>query len=51
MEEILSLSKDGKNYARDGLPERKLLNLLQKDETVHMKDLGAKSFIWTVSSF
>jgi phenylalanyl-tRNA synthetase alpha chain len=43
VEEILSLSKDGKNYARDGLPERKLLNLLQKDETVHMKDLGVKS--------
>ncbi len=43
VEEIISLSDDGENYAKEGLPERKLLNLLQQEGTVHMKDLGVKS--------
>jgi phenylalanyl-tRNA synthetase alpha chain len=43
VEETLSLSDDGKNYAQEGLPERKLLNLLQQEGSVHMKDLGVKS--------
>lgn len=43
IEETLSLSDDGENYAQEGLPERKLLNLLQQEGSVHMKDLGVKS--------
>lgn len=43
IEEKLSLSEDGKRYANDGLPERKILTLLQSEGNIHMKDLGNKS--------
>lgn len=43
IEEILSLSKDGEKYAMESLPERKILNLLQSENKIYMKDLGNKS--------
>lgn len=43
IEEILSLSEDGEKYANEGLPERKILTLLQSKGNIHMKNLGNES--------
>jgi len=45
VDELLSLSEDGASYAQDGLPERRILKALGKEETVDMKDLSQKSGI------
>lgn len=38
-EVTVSLSEEGKKYALNGLPERKILEALSKEESIHMKDL------------
>lgn len=45
VEEVLSLGPSGSAYAQEGLPERKILEALHKDHTIHMKDLAHKSGI------
>ncbi len=42
IEEILSLSEDGKICANEGLPERKILKLLQSEGNIHMNELQDK---------
>jgi phenylalanyl-tRNA synthetase alpha chain len=43
VKESISLSDTGKEYAEEGLPERKILNVLNEEESIHMKDIGSKS--------
>ncbi|MEW6010785.1 MAG: phenylalanine--tRNA ligase subunit alpha [Euryarchaeota archaeon] len=43
IDEILSLSPDGEAFARDGLPERKLLEILYLQKNIPMKDIGQKT--------
>jgi phenylalanyl-tRNA synthetase alpha chain len=45
VDEILSLSTAGSNYAVEGLPERRILQALGKDKNIHMKDLSSLSGI------
>lgn len=45
VDEFLSLGPSGADYAQEGLPERKILEALHEDHTIHMKDLAAKSGI------
>ncbi|NYB52309.1 MAG: phenylalanine--tRNA ligase subunit alpha [Methanobacteriaceae archaeon] len=45
VDELLSLGPSGAEYAQEGLPERKILEALHKDHTIHMKDLAVKSGI------
>ena len=45
VEEVLSLGPSGATYAQDGLPERKILEALHQNHTIHMKDLAQKSGI------
>ena len=40
---FISLSKDGKRYAEEGLPERRILNSLKEDKHISMKDVTKKS--------
>ena len=43
LEEVLSLSKIGRKYAEYGLPERKILEALNEEETINMKDISTKT--------
>lgn len=43
VDEVISLSDTGKEYAKEGLPERKILGVLNKEESIHMKDVGSKA--------
>jgi len=43
VDEVISLSDTGKEYAEEGLPERRILMSLKDNETIHMKDLGKES--------
>jgi phenylalanyl-tRNA synthetase alpha chain len=45
VDEVLSLSDDGIEYAHEGLPERRILKALGEYKTIHMKDLSKKSGI------
>ncbi|MDR0900719.1 MAG: phenylalanine--tRNA ligase subunit alpha [Methanobrevibacter sp.] len=45
VDEAISLTDDGKKYAKEGLPERNILNVLIKEEEIPMKDLAKKSGI------
>lgn len=45
VDEFLSLGPSGETYAQEGLPERKILEALQQNQTIHMKDLAEKSGI------
>ncbi|MEG3224924.1 MAG: phenylalanine--tRNA ligase subunit alpha [Methanobacteriales archaeon Met13] len=45
VKEVISLSNDGAAYAQEGLPERRILNVLKQDKSIHMKDLSSKSGI------
>ncbi len=42
-DEILSLLNDGKRYAQEGLPERKLLEIIYSEKTLSLSDLGHKT--------
>ncbi len=42
---FISLSKDGKRYAEEGLPERRILNSLKEDKHISMKDVTKKSAV------
>ena len=43
VEEIYSLTDDGKEYAEKGLPERRILNALASKDKIHMKDLSTET--------
>jgi phenylalanyl-tRNA synthetase alpha chain len=43
--QFLSLGPSGVEYAKEGLPERKILNALHGDQSIHMKNLAQKSGI------
>lgn len=43
VDEIISLSDTGKKYAKEGLPERKILGVLDGERSIHMKDIGSKA--------
>ncbi|WP_298521843.1 phenylalanine--tRNA ligase subunit alpha [uncultured Methanobrevibacter sp.] len=43
VEEIYSLTDDGKEYAEKGLPERRILNALANKDRIHMKDLSTET--------
>ena len=43
VDEIISLSDTGKEYAEEGLPERKILRVLNEEEAIPMKDIGSKA--------
>lgn len=45
IDEIVSLTDDGKNYAEFGLPERRILNVLAAEKEIPMGDLAAKADI------
>ena len=45
IDEIISLSETGKEYAKEGLPERRTLEVLNKEESIPMKDMASKSRI------
>lgn len=45
VKEVISLSNNGATYAQEGLPERRILNALKKNKSIHMKDLSSKSGI------
>lgn len=45
VDEFLSLGPSGADYAQEGLPERKILEALNTEQTIHMKDLSSKSGI------
>ncbi|BDZ71157.1 hypothetical protein GCM10025861_16740 [Methanobacterium petrolearium] len=47
VDEFLSLGPSGADYAQEGLPERKILEALHEENTIHMKDLSSKSGIET----
>ncbi|ADZ09326.1 Phenylalanyl-tRNA synthetase alpha chain [Methanobacterium lacus] len=40
---VVSLTDDGKQYAQEGLPERKLLKSLGENKSIPMKDIGQKT--------
>ncbi len=40
VDEVISLSNTGKEYAEEGLPERRILMALKDEEVIPMKDLG-----------
>ena len=42
---FISLSLDGENYAKEGLPERRILNSLKDDKCTSMADITQKSGI------
>ena len=46
-DEVISLSQTGKKYAQEGLPERKILQILDKEESVPMGDLKDKAQLET----
>ncbi|MGZ7067630.1 MAG: phenylalanine--tRNA ligase subunit alpha [Methanobacterium sp.] len=41
--EVISLSETGKEYAVEGLPERRVLKVLNKEGTMPMKDMASKA--------
>ena len=43
IDEIISLSETGKEYAKEGLPERRTLEVLNKEESIPMKDMASKA--------
>ena len=43
--ETYSLTKDGLKYAKEGLPERKILDVLAEKRQIHMKDLADEAGI------
>lgn len=43
VDEVISLSNTGKEYAEEGLPERRLLKVLNDENEIPMKDLGSKA--------
>lgn len=43
VDEIISLSETGKEYAEKGLPERRILMTLKDKEIIPMKDLGSET--------
>ena len=43
--ETYSLTKDGLKYAEEGLPERKILDVLAEKRQIHMKDLADEAGI------
>lgn len=43
VDEVISLSKTGKEYAEDQLPERRVLNVLNSKESILMKDMATKA--------
>jgi phenylalanyl-tRNA synthetase alpha chain len=43
VDEIISLSDTGKEYAEEGLPERKILRVLKDKESISMKDMGGEA--------
>ena len=45
VEKIYSLTKDGEKYAKQGLPERKILNALAVKKQIAMKDLADEAGI------
>lgn len=45
IDEIISLTDDGKSYAEFGLPERRILDVLVAEEEIPMGELAAKSGI------
>ena len=45
VEETYSLTEDGLNYANNGLPERKILDVLAEKKSIHMKDLASETGI------
>jgi phenylalanyl-tRNA synthetase alpha chain len=42
VDELISLSDDGEAFAKDGLPERRILLTLKDNESIHMKDLSSQ---------
>ncbi len=43
VKEVISLSDTGKEYALEGLPERRVLKVLNEEETIPMKDMASKA--------
>jgi len=43
MNEVISLTGDGKRYALQGLPERKILETLNSEKEIPMKDMAQKT--------
>ncbi len=43
VQKFISLSNDGKSYAEEGLPERRILNSLKEDKQISLKDITQKS--------
>lgn len=43
VDELISLSETGKKYAKEGLPERRILKSLNEEKSILMKDMGPKS--------
>lgn len=43
VDEVISLSETGKKYAKEGLPERRILKVLNEEKSILMKDMGPKS--------
>jgi phenylalanyl-tRNA synthetase alpha chain len=43
VQKFISLSNDGKSYAKEGLPERRILNSLKEDKHLSLKDITQKS--------
>jgi len=43
VQKFISLSTNGKSYAKEGLPERRILNSLKKDKQISLKDITQKS--------
>ncbi|MGC9516737.1 MAG: phenylalanine--tRNA ligase subunit alpha [Methanomicrobiales archaeon] len=42
-DQIISLSNTGKKYAQEGLPERKILKILEKEKSVKMSEIKDKA--------
>lgn len=43
VDEVISLSETGKEYAEEGLPERRVLKVLNEEESIPMKDMASKA--------
>ena len=43
VEETYSLTEDGLKYADEGLPERRILDVLAEKKQIHMKDLSSET--------
>jgi phenylalanyl-tRNA synthetase alpha chain len=45
VDEILTLTESGQNYAQKGLPERRILNAFEDNDSIHMKDISTQANI------